>query len=190
MNIFAFAASLREGSRNRQLLDLATGKLEDLGVEVDAPHFSEFDVPLYNQDIQDESGIAGGALRLAEKLEASDGFIIVTPEYNHSMPGTLKNLIDWASRIRPEQPFRGKVGMLMSASPSMVGGSRGAYHLRQPFTALGVRMYPDMFSLARAHNAYDEEGKLADEALSDRLTSTLDDFVDFVGRLSSGPESG
>lgn len=189
MKLFAFAASLRRESRNRQLLEVVVDRLERMGVEVDAPDFSAFDVPLYNQDIQDESGIAEGAQRLAAKLEASDGFIIASPEYNHSMPGTLKNLIDWASRIRPDQPFRGKVGMLMSASPSMVGGSRGAYHLRQPFTALGVRMYPDMFSLARAQNAYEEEGKLADDALSDRLTSTLEGFVDFVGRLSLTPVS-
>jgi NAD(P)H-dependent FMN reductase len=184
MKIFAFAASLREESRNRRLLDLVSGRLTDMGVDVDAPHFSEFDVPLYNQDIQDESGIADGALRLASKLESSDGFIVVSPEYNHSMPGTLKNLIDWASRIRPDQPFRGSIGMLMSASPSMVGGSRGAYHLRQPFTALGVRMYPDMFSLARAHDAWDDSGELADDGLSDRLTSTLEGFVEFVRKLS------
>lgn len=184
MKIFAFAASLREESRNRQLLDVVIGRLDGMGVEVDAPHFSEFDVPLYNQDIQDDSGIADGALHLATKLRDSDGFIIVSPEYNHSMPGTLKNLIDWASRIRPEQPFRGRIGMLMSASPSMVGGSRGAYHLRQPFTALGVRMYPDMFSLARAHEAYDEDGQLSDDGLADRLTSTLEGFVGFVDRLA------
>ncbi len=189
MKIFAFAPSLRDGSRNRQLLEVTVGKLRELGVEVDAPHFSEFDVPLYNQDIQDESGIAEGARHLAEKLEGSDGFIIVSPEYNHSMPGTLKNLIDWASRIRPDQPFRGTVGMLMSASPSMVGGSRAVDHLRQPFTALGARMYPDVFCLARAHEAYDEEGKLADTGLSDRLTSTLEGFVDFAGRLSRSPDS-
>ena len=184
MKILAFAASLREESRNRQLLDLTVERLREMGVEVDAPHFSEFDVPLYNQDIQDESGIADGALHLATKLEETDGFIVVSPEYNHSMPGTLKNLIDWASRIRPQQPFGGRIGMLMSASPSMVGGSRGVYHLRQPFTALGVRMYPSMFSLARAHEAYDEDGRLSDETLSDRLSSTLEDFVDFVDRLS------
>lgn len=184
MKIFAFAASLRSGSRNRQLLDLAVERLEAMNVTVDLADFSEFDVPLYNQDIQDASGIADGALHLADRLDGADAFIIASPEYNHSMPGTLKNLLDWVSRIRPEQPFGGTTGMLMSASPSMVGGSRGLYHLRQPFTALGVRMYSDMFSLAQAHKAYDDEGKIESEGLSDFLTSVLEGYVDFVERLS------
>lgn len=184
MKIFAFAASLRDGSRNRQLLDLAVDKLTDLGAEIDASHFSEFNVPLYNQDIQDASGIAEGALKFQEKLEQSEGFIVVSPEYNHSMPGTLKNLIDWVSRIRPDQPFRGKPGMIMTVSPSMVGGSRGGYHLRQPFTALGTRLYPDMFSLAKAHEAYDEDGNLSNEGLSKRLMETLQGYLDFVRRLT------
>lgn len=184
MKILAFAASLRSESRNRQLLDLAVERLENMDVTVDLADFSEFDVPLYNQDIQDASGIADGALELASRLEASDAFIIASPEYNHSMPGTLKNLLDWTSRIRPDQPFGQTIGMLMSASPSMVGGSRGLYHLRQPFTALGVRMYSDMFSLAQAHQAYDDDGNLESDGLSDLLTSMLEGYVDFVERLS------
>ena len=183
MKLLAFAASLRDDSYNRRLLDLAADELRGRGVEVDAPHFSEFDVPLYNQDLEDAEGIPDGATRLAEKLQRADVFVIATPEYNHSLPGVLKNLVDWASRIRPEQPFDGEPGLLMSASPSMVGGNRAAYHLRQPLMVLGARLLPDVFSLARAHDAFADDGTLADDNLADRLDATLDTFVDYADRL-------
>jgi NAD(P)H-dependent FMN reductase len=183
MEIFAFAASLREGSYNRQLLDLVVRRLEERDVECVTPHFSEFEVPLYDQDLQDAEGIAEGALRLAEHLERSDGYIIVSPEYNHGVPGVLKNLVDWASRIRPDQPFGGCTGMIMTASPSMVGGHRGASHLRDSLVALGTRLYPSVFSLARAHQAFAEDGTLSDEGLGERLVDTLESYLDFVRRL-------
>ena len=94
--------------------------------------------------------------------------MIASPEYNASMPGVLKNAIDWVSRFRP-QPFNELHGLLMSASPSMVGGNRGLWALRVPFEHLGARIYPDMFSLAQAHKAFDGDGRLADEALGTRF---------------------
>lgn len=190
MNIFAFAASLRDDSRNRQLLELATDELRQMpGVSVETPHFSEFDVPLYNGDLEDSEGIPEGARKLAEKLEAADGFIIVTPEYNHGIPGVLKNLIDWASRIRPDQPFSEERGLLMTASPSMVGGNRAGERLRQPLMTLGAKLYPGIFSLARAHTAYDEDGNLSDEGLAGRLTGTLESFVEFVEEGMTQPDA-
>jgi NAD(P)H-dependent FMN reductase len=185
MEIFAFAASLRDESYNRRLLDLAADELRGMGIEVDDPHFSEFDVPLYNQDLEDAEGIPQGARRLADKLENSDGFIIVSPEYNHGIPGTLKNLIDWASRIRPDQPFGGQPGLLMNASPSMVGGNRAGETLRTPLMTLGARLHPGIFSLAQAHQAFDEEGGLENEAMAERLRGTLKSFVEFAGKLGA-----
>ena len=185
MEIFAFAASLRDESYNRRLLDLAAEELRGMGIEVDDPHFSEFDVPLYNQDVQDADGIPQGARKLADKLEGTDGFVIVTPEYNHGIPGTLKNLVDWASRIRPDQPFDGQPGLLMSASPSMIGGNRAAEALRKPLMTLRAELYPGIFSLARAHQAFDEDGGLSDEGMAERLRGTLKSFVEFAGKLGA-----
>ena len=74
------------------------------------------------------------------------------------MPGLLKNTVDWVSRYQP-QPFNERSGLLLSAPPSMVGGNRGVWTLRIPFEHLGARIYPDMFSLAQAHNAFDDEGR-------------------------------
>src|SRR5678815_3985474 len=91
------------------------------------------------------------------------------------MPGVLKNVIDWVSRIKP-QPFNGRQAMLLSASPSMVGGNRGLWSLRIPLEHLGARIYPDMFSLAQAHKAL-VEGDIADAALRARFDKNLQAFL-------------
>src|SRR5205085_4260862 len=101
----------------------------------------------------DAEGMPAGATELQRRLVAADAFIIASPEYNASMPGILKNLIDWTSRFRP-QPFDGRQGLLMSASPSLAGGNRGLWALRVPLEHLGARIYPDMFSLSMAHKAF------------------------------------
>ena len=95
------------------------------------------------------------------------------------MPGALKNAIDWVSRFRP-QPFNELEGLLLSASPSMVGGNRGLWALRVPFEHLGARIYPDMFSLAQAHNAFDSDARLGDARLRDRFQTNIVNFIDSV----------
>lgn len=135
----------------------------------------DFDVPSYDADAEIAQGIPKGAEELRRRLIDNDAFIVSSPEYNASMPGTLKNLIDWTSRFRP-QPFDGKHGLLLSASPSMVGGNRGLWALRIPFEHLGARMYPDMFSLAQANKAL-VEGDIADRALRSRFEKNLQAFL-------------
>jgi NAD(P)H-dependent FMN reductase len=105
--------------------------------------------------------------------------MMASPEYNASMPGVLKNAIDWVSRVQP-QPFKNKHAMLLSASPSLVGGNRGLWALRVPLEHLGTRVYPDMFSLAKAHQGFTEGGQLADAALQQRLEDTLTSFLRLV----------
>jgi NAD(P)H-dependent FMN reductase len=95
------------------------------------------------------------------------------------MPGGLKNAIDWVSRYRP-QPFHQRHGMVMSASPSMSGGNRGLWALRIPLEHLGARIYPDMFSLAQAHQAFDECGQIASAQLAEFFANTLIGFMDLA----------
>jgi NAD(P)H-dependent FMN reductase len=128
-----------------------------------------------------------GAKRLKERLEAADGFLIASPEYNASMPGHLKNVIDWTSRFKP-QPFNGRQALLMSASPSMAGGNRGLWSLRIPLEHLGARVYPDMFSLAQAHQAFTAEGRIADATLTKRFESVIECFIDFVEASKHYPQ--
>ena len=187
IHVLLFDASLREGSHNRKLVKLAEHAVRDLGGDAQRRTVADYDCPLYDADVELERGIAEGARRLCEDLCAADAFVIASPEYNASMPGVIKNLIDWASRARP-QPFNGKQGLLMSASPSMAGGNRGLWALRMPLEHLGARLYPDMFSLAQSHLAFDDGGRLKNEVLARRLADTLRCFVDLVEAATHYPE--
>jgi NAD(P)H-dependent FMN reductase len=160
---------------NRKLAALAARVAQAAGATVDLASLQEFDVPLYNGDLEASQGIPQGAYDFQRRLLASDAFIISSPEYNGSMPGVIKNLVDWTSRFRP-QPFDGRHGLLLSASPSMAGGNRGLWVLRMPFEHLGARIYPDMFSLAKAHEAFAGD-KLADPALGSRFDKTVQSFL-------------
>ena len=131
------------------------------------------------RDVERDDGFPEPARELCRRLQACDAFLIASPEYNASMPGYLKTTIDWVSRFRP-QPFNGKQALLLSASPSMVGGNRGLWSLRVPLEHLGTRIYPDMFSLAQAHEAF------ADGANRRSLPST---YLRAVSRTIAVPAS-
>jgi NAD(P)H-dependent FMN reductase len=178
MRLLVFSASLRRESLNTTLARLAAAAIEASGANVDLAYMREFDVPSFDGDVE-VSGLPPGAQALRERLEASDGFVIASPEYNASVPGLLKNVIDWVSRARP-QPFNERQCLLLSASPSMVGGNRGLWSLRVPLEHLGARVYPDMFSLARAHTALDADGQISDGQLRSRFHTTIAKFLDLV----------
>ena len=175
LKVLVFAASLRAESLNRKLAALAARIAEQSGATVDHASMRDFDVPSYDGDAENIQGVPKGAEELRRRLLDSDAFIVSSPEYNASMPGIFKNLIDWTSRFRP-QPFDGKHGLLLSASPSTVGGNRGLWAARVPLEHLGARIYPDMFSLARAHEAL-VEGDIADAALRARFEKNLQAFL-------------
>jgi len=140
---------------------------------------AEFECSAFNQNVEKDSGIPSGAEQLKTHILDNDAFIIVSPEYNGSMPGHLKNIIDWVSRFRP-QPFNERHALLLSASPSMGGGNRGLWSLRIPLEHLGSRVYPDMFSLAMAHQALTPDGQIANEVLAKRFETTLEAFMSLV----------
>ena len=179
VSFLVFSASLRAGAFNTTLATLAAGTIEQHGGTVDLAAMSAFDSRSYSQDAQTQEGFPPGATELRRRLEANDGFVIASPEYNGSMPGSLKNAIDWVSRFRP-QPFNGKHALLLSASPSMTGGNRGLWALRVPLEHLGSRVYPDMFSLAQAHQAFDAQGNIANQQLADRFDQTIAGFMDLA----------
>lgn len=175
LKVLVFGASLREDSLNRRLAALAARVAERSGAKVAQASMRDFDVPSYDGDVESAQGIPKGAEELRRRLLASDAFIVSSPEYNGSMPGMFKNLIDWTSRFRP-QPFDGKHGLLLSASPSMAGGNRGLWALRMPLEHLGARIYPDMFSLAQAHKTL-IDGDIADPVLRSRFEKSLQAFL-------------
>jgi chromate reductase len=179
IRVLVLAASLRRDSLNTRLAALAAAVVGEQGGTADQATMADFDCPSYDGDVERASGVPVGAQRLHERLVAADAFLIASPEYNASMPGCLKNVIDWVSRIRP-QPFNGRQGMLLSASPSMAGGNRGLWSLRIPLEHLGARVYPDMFSLAQAHEAFDPAGRIANPVLQERFDRTIGCFLELV----------
>ena len=179
LRFLVFSASLRTDSLNTRLALLAVQVIEKNGGVVDYAQMKDFDAPSYNQDEETNNGFPPGAEAFRQRLMANDAFIISSPEYNASMPGLLKNAIDWVSRFRP-QPFNERHALLLSASPSMVGGNRSLWSLRLPLEHLGARVFPDMFSLAMAHQAFDANGGLANATLSQRFAGNIAAFMDLV----------
>jgi chromate reductase, NAD(P)H dehydrogenase (quinone) len=174
-----FSASLRTASLNGRLADLVVAEVGRRGGLVDRAAMTDFDCPSFDADAEAEGSPPDGALELRRRLESCDAFVIVSPEYNASMPGALKNALDWTSRFSP-QPFNERHALLLSASPSMVGGNRGLWALRVPLEHLGSRVYPAMYSLAQADRALDEHGGLADAQLAARFSQTIGAFMDLV----------
>jgi chromate reductase, NAD(P)H dehydrogenase (quinone) len=185
LRVLVFAGSLRKGSVNAALANLAAQYASGRGAVVDLASMREFDVPSFDAEIEARGDVPAGALELRRRLTANDAFVIASPEYNASMPGVLKNAIDWASRFRP-QPFHERHGLLMSASPSMGGGNRGLWALRIPLEHLGARIFPDMFSLAAAHQAF--AGKtIADPKLLGRFEQNLNAFLELAEAAKNYP---
>lgn len=175
LDVLVFAGSMRRESHNRKLAELAAQVAEQAGANVHLASMRDFDTPSYDGDLESEQGIPAGADALRQRLEACDAFIVASPEYNGSMPGVLKNSIDWVSRFRP-QPFEGRHGLLLSASPSMVGGNRGLWALRVPLELLGARIFPGMFSLAQAHQTL-VDGDIANAGLRKRFDALIGEFL-------------
>jgi chromate reductase, NAD(P)H dehydrogenase (quinone) len=190
MRVLAFAASSRKESLNRKLIELAARLAEEVAdAEVDLADFSEFAMPVYDGDLEAAEGLPPGADELRRRLERADATMIATPEYNYSIAGPLKNAIDWVSRERP-MPWRGRSIYLMSASPGPIGGIRGLWQTRIPLEGCGALVFPDMFALARAREAFDEGGRLVDGRLEERLRQEVRGFLRLVetyGRLWTEP---
>lgn len=184
MRLLMLAASLQQGSVNKKLINLATKLMQHPEHTIDLADFSEFSAPLYNADIQNQVGIPKEVNLFVQRMQQTDGLIISTPEYNFSIPGTLKNLIDWVSRVTP-MPWRGRPILLLSASPSLVGGNRGLWATRIPLEGCGAFVFPDMFSLASAYDAFNDDGSLKDAQTQQRLEDLLGNFVKFIKKLQS-----
>lgn len=179
IRLLVFSVSQRTGSYNTKLAMLAADVIERHGGIVDFANMKDFDAPSFNQDLEINNFKPDGAVEFRRRLLANDAFLITSPEYNASVPGLIKNSIDWVSRFRP-QPFNEKHAMLMSASPSMIGGNRALWQLRMPLEHLGANVFPNMFSLAMAHKAFDTSGNIADEILSKRFEDNIVAFMNLV----------
>jgi chromate reductase, NAD(P)H dehydrogenase (quinone) len=179
VHILGIAGSLRKGSLNRMLLR-AAGELLPEGVTLE-----EFDIagiPVFNQD--EEDPLPESVARLKERIEAADAILFATPEYNYSVPGVLKNAIDWASRPQGGNSWQGKPVAVMGASMGLMGTSRAQYHLRQMFVFLD--MYPvnkPEVMIASAHQKFDEEGRLTDAKAREMVGRLMESLAAWTRRL-------
>src|SRR5882724_9028388 len=163
LNVITICGSLRKGSYNA-IVQRALPSFAPEGMTVQAaPSFADF--PLYNADVQNASGFPAPVNALADAIRAADGVVFVTPEYNFSLPGGLKNAIDWVSRL-PNQPFAGKPIAIQSASPGPLGGGRVQYDLRRMMVFLDAFTLnkPEIFIGGCAAKIDDKTGALKDDA--------------------------
>jgi NAD(P)H-dependent FMN reductase len=186
--IVAFAGSLRTDSFNKKLLAIAADAARAAGAEVTVVDLRALALPLFDQDIEDASGLPEGAKKFKALLRASDGFLIASPEYNSSITAALKNAIDWASRAEtddepPLAAYKGKVAALMATSPGALGGLRGIVTLRSILGNIGVLVLPDQVAIPTAHEAFDEAGKLKDERKAKQVTKLAAALVEFAMKL-------
>lgn len=179
MHVLAFSGSLRQASFNSGLIRAAT-ELAPEGVTVELADISE--VPLYNGD-QDGESKPVAVEQLAQKIRKADALLFATPEYNYSIPGVLKNAIDWLSRV-PGSIFAGKPAAIMGASMGGMGTSRSQYHLRQVLVYLDVHPInkPEVF-VSAAHQKCDENGNLTDEKTREIIGKQLQALKDWHDTL-------
>lgn len=181
LNVCGIAGSLRTGSFNRSLLR-AAAELAPAGMEVEI--FDLAGVPLYNQDIED-AGDPAAVEALKDAIRRADGLLIVTPEYNGSVPGVLKNALDWASRKgdADSAALSGKPAAIMGATPGLLGTARAQGHLREILAGAGaLTMANPKVHLMKAGDRVDD-GRLVDDTSRQFVAGLMERFRDWIARL-------
>lgn len=178
LNLLALAASTRTESLNKRLVGIAASMAEEAGAGVTTLDYATCDAPLYNGE---GNVLPKGARTLADAIRAMDGLLLATPEYNWSMPGSLKNLIDWLS-MDASAPLRNFPILLMCASPSVRGGISGLQQLVVPLAHLGAVVYPHVIGIGEANRQLGER-TLANERDHAYLSNCVYDFVRMVAAL-------
>ena len=186
IRVLGFAGSLRKGSFNRALLR-AAGEMLPEGMTLDVYDLAT--IPLYSGDVE-AVGLPEVVKDFQRRIEEADALLIVTPEYNYSMSGVLKNAIDWASRpspVRSTQPFNGKPVAMMGASAGTMGTGRAQYHLRQSCVFLNMLPLnkPEVF-VAAAQTKFDASGRLTDETARTRIRQLLEALAAWTRLLQGG----
>jgi chromate reductase len=179
LNVLGFCGSLRKGSYNRMALAAAI-ELAPAGMIIES--FDISPIQPYNEDVY-KQGFPPAVQNFREKIRAADALLIVTPEYNYSVPGVLKNAIDWASRP-PDQPFDGKPAAIMGASDGIFGSARAQYHLRQVCVSLNVLpVNRPQVMITQAPKKFDEHGRLTDEATRGLIAKLLVSLESWTRKL-------
>jgi NAD(P)H-dependent FMN reductase len=184
IQLLAICGSTRTGSYNRQLLAAATDAAEDAGARVVTVDLKALNLPFFDEDLEQAKGIVEPAMKLKELMKQSHGLLIASPEYNGAYSAVLKNAIDWASRQaegeRVLECFANKWTLLFSASPGSLGGIRGLTQLRTLLSGLGCIVLPRQLCVPKAHEAFDEQGRLK----SEKRLATIREMVQEMVQLA------
>lgn len=186
--ILAFAGSLRKDSYNKKLVKIAIQGAEQAGAEVTYIDLNDYPLPVYSAEIEEKEGLPANALKLKELMHTHDGFLISSPEYNSSISGVLKNVIDWTSRnATPDEVylscFIDKVAVLLSASPGGLGGLRGLVHLRSILGNINTLVLPGQKSISNAADAFDAQGNLKSKEQTEAVKKLGKQLSDTIAKL-------
>ncbi len=186
--ILSFAGSTRNDSFNKKLVKIASLGAREAGAEVTVIDLKDFQMPLYDEDLEIQEGLPSNTQKLKELMKIHHGFLISSPEYNSSISGILKNTIDWISRQgddeSPMSCFNGKVSGLMSASPGGLGGLRGLVHVRAILENMGVLVIPNQSAISKAHEAFDSNGGMNDKKQEEKVKSIGANLVQILSKLN------
>ena len=188
LKILVIPGSLRSGSLNARLAAAIAHELAQSGAEVTRISLSDFPLPIYDGDLQAKSGVPKHAVNLKRMIGAHHGVLIVTPEYNSSVPALVKNTIDWISRVQDPhetrgQVFRERVFAIAAASGGRLGGTRALAALRLILTACHATVVPNQFALSFADHAYDEMDHLEHPADIEALKALVRQLIDHSQRM-------
>ena len=188
LKILVIPGSLRSGSHNAKLAAAAAHEIAMAGAEVTRISLSDFPLPIYDGDLQSKSGVPKTAVNLKRMMSAHHGVLIVSPEYNSSVPPLLKNAIDWVSRVQDShetrgQVFRERAFAIAAASENRLGGARGLAALRLILTACHALVVPSQLALPFAAEAYDDMDRLKHPADSEALSALARQLIDISQRM-------
>jgi len=188
LKILVIPGSLRTGSLNVRLAATAAHQFAQAGVEVTRISLADFSLPVYDADLQSKSGVPKNAVNLKRMIGAHHGVLMVTPEYNASVPPLVKNTIDWVSRVQDAnetrgQVFRGRAFAIAAASESRLGGTRSLAALRLILTACHAVVIPNQLALSFSSDAYDDMDRLKHPADIEALGALVRQLIEFSQRL-------
>lgn len=188
--IVVMAGSSRREALSRKVAATCVAPLAAAGADVDLVELVDHPAPLYNGDLEVESGLPEGIVRLQRRLAAADGLLVVNPEYNGSITPLLKNALDWCSRPNPADRARsggavyaGRAAAVVGTSPGALGGMRVLFHVRDILGYLGMQVIPQQLAIGKAGEAVGDDGRLRDPAQREALDKLAQALVDTARRL-------
>jgi NAD(P)H-dependent FMN reductase len=188
--IVVMAGSRRREALSRRVAAACARALDAVGAEVERVELDDYPAPLYDGDLEAASGLPEAIVRLQRVLHASDGVLVVNPEYNGSLTPLLKNTLDWCSRPNPTDPERsggkvyaGRAAAVVGSSPGALGGMRVLFHIRDVLGYLGMQVIPQQLAVGKAGEAVGDDDRLRDAAQQEMLDKLAAALVDTARRL-------